>query len=216
MNSNIKSLVDKLLEKSLAKPRKFSESVEVIVNLEMDEKADALRGHCELPNETGKNKRIAVFSDDSVKKQALLDAGADAVGVVDLLADIMVKKIDYDVYLASAPMMKQLSKAAPILGPRNLMPNNKLGTLTDNPESIIAKMKNKIVFFKSVKGMVQARIADISLGSIKIEENIRSFIKHVVELNKVNKLAPGKKPIKSIYIKSTMGNVIPIDIKEFF
>ena len=113
-------------------------------------------------------------------------------------------------------MMKQLSKAAPILGPRNLMPNNKLGTLTDNPESIIAKMKNKIVFFKSVKGMVQARIADISLGSIKIEENIRSFIKHVVELNKVNKLAPGKKPIKSIYIKSTMGNVIPIDIKEFF
>ena len=128
----------------------------------------------------------------------------------------MVKKIDYDVYLASAPMMKQLSKAAPILGPRNLMPNNKLGTLTDNPESIIAKMKNKIVFFKSVKGMVQARIADISLGSIKIEENIRSFIKHVVELNKVNKLAPGKKPIKSIYIKSTMGNVIPIDIKEFF
>lgn len=212
------NIMDAIKEISLnseqKKQRNFKETFEIIVNLSLGEKDEALRGGLELPNSMTKEKKVAVFSEvGSEKFKAAQDMGADFVGMEDLITEIAAKKINYDIYLASSSLMSKIKKVASILGPRNKMPNNKLGTLLDNPETAVSKMKNKIIFFKSVKGSVQTVFGDVMMNSESLVENASFIIKNLVEQFK--NAHPTKHPLKSIYIKTTMGKIFTIDEKSF-
>lgn len=176
-----------------------------------------LRGSCVLPNDFDKQMKVAVFipQDNASKIESVINAGADKVGFDDLIAEIKAGKINYDRYLASASSMSRLKEIASILGSRGLMPNAKIGTLTDNPEVIMHDMKNKIVFFKSGKsGLIQCRIGTVAMTSEKIIENITFLIKHIMGQTKNS--AIGKGFIKSLYLKSTMGDCLKINYSELF
>ncbi len=216
MNKNhkydIKNAFEKIFLESEKKPRKFNESFEIIVNLFLGEKDEVLRGSFELPKQMNKTKTICVFADESSETFSLCkDAGADHVGMEDVITDIMSKKINYDIYLASASQMSKLKKIASKLGPRNKMPNSKVGTLTDNPEKVISKMKNKTCFFKSLKGCVQTIIGDLKMNQEDLIENAKFVTANLVEQFKNSN--PTKDAIKSIYIKTTMGKSFLIDEK---
>lgn len=208
---DIKSAINEIYSES-TKKRNFTESFEVVVNLFLGEKDEVLRGSFELPNKMKKTKKIAIFAEPGTDKfEAAKNSGADFVGMDDLMNDILAKKINYDVYLTSSSMMPKLKKIASKLGPRNKMPNNKLGTLVENPDLIVDKMKNQISFFKSIKGSVQTSIGDISMTKEEIEENTNFVIKNLVDQFK--NLYPTKDAIKSIYVKTTMGKSFLINEK---
>jgi large subunit ribosomal protein L1 len=213
-NSNQRSaidLIDLVLEGAKTKKRKFVESFEIVINCNLG-KDEALRGSCLMPNELGKILKVAAFvqEDNVAKKNIVLEAGADRVGFQDLISEIESGKIDYDIYLASASSMSGLKKIASILGSKGLMPNAKVGTLTDKIEDVISDMKSKVVFFRSGKtGLLQARIGNVIMEKNKILENLIFFVKYIVAQNKNPNT--NKNYIKSIYIKSSMGKAYKIE-----
>lgn len=212
--SNQKSLadlVDHVLNGSKEKQRKFVESFEVIINCNLV-KDEALRGSCLMPNDLGKVLKVAVFipEENIAKKDAVLKAGADKVGFQDLISEIEAGKINYNVYMASASSMAGLKKIASTLGAKGLMPNAKVGTLTDDIESVVSDMKNKVVFFRSNKtGLVQGRVGTVTMDKEKIIENLIFFVKNIAAQNKNPNTNKGF--IKSVYIKSSMGKVYKIE-----
>jgi large subunit ribosomal protein L1 len=208
---SVKDLIDLVLKGAKEKQRKFVESFEVIINCNLG-KDETLRGSFLMPNDLGKVLKIAAFipEDNTAKRDAVLKAGADRVGFQDLISEIESGKIEYDVYMASASSMAGLKKIASILGAKGLMPNAKVGTLTDNIESVAGDMKNKIAFFKSGKtGLVQTRVGTVAMTNEQIFDNLNSFVKHVFAQNK--NPSTNKNYIKSIYIKSSMGKVYKIE-----
>lgn len=208
----ISDAVNEAISSASSKKRNFTESFEIIVNLDLGEKDEVLRGGLELPNKMTKEKKVAVFAENGSEKfKAAQEAGADFVGMDDLISDITAKKIPYDVYLASAALMPKLKKIASKLGPRNKMPNNKLGTLLDNPEMAVAKMKNQTVFFKTIKGCAQTMFGDLAMSSEALIENASFVIKNLIEQFK--NAHPTKEALKSIYVKTTMGKIFEIDPK---
>jgi len=190
---------------------KFDETVEIAVNLGVDPRhADQMvRGVIALPNGTGKSVRVAVFARDAKADEAKA-AGADIVGAEDLMEIVQGGKIEFDRCIATPDMMPIVGRLGKVLGPRNLMPNPKVGTVTMDVKAAVEAAKGGEVQFKAEKaGVVHAGIGKASFDQAKLVENVRAFV------NAVQKAKPsGAKGayMKSISISSTMGPGVTIGV----
>ena len=190
---------------------KFDETVEVAVNLGVDPRhADQMvRGKVALPNGTGKDVRVAVFARGEKAEEAKA-AGADIVGAEDLMETIQSGKIEFDRCIATPDMMPIVGRLGKILGPRNLMPNPKVGTVTMDVAEAVKAAKGGEVQFKAEKaGVVHAGIGKASFDAKKLEENLLAFV------DAVQKAKPsGAKGtyMKKIAVSSTMGPGVSVDV----
>ncbi|MBD9526426.1 MULTISPECIES: 50S ribosomal protein L1 [Paracoccus] len=190
---------------------KFDETVEIALNLGVDPRhADQMvRGVVTLPNGTGKHVRVAVFARGPKADEAKA-AGAEIVGAEDLLETIQSGKIEFDRCIATPDMMPLVGRLGKILGPRNLMPNPKVGTVTMDVKSAVEAAKGGEVQFKAEKaGVVHAGVGKASFDAAKLAENIRAFV------DAVNRAKPsGAKGtyLKKVSISSTMGPGVSLDL----
>jgi large subunit ribosomal protein L1 len=190
---------------------KFDETVEISVNLGVDPRhADQMvRGTVNLPNGTGKTVRVAVFARGEKADQARA-AGADIVGAEDLMQEIQGGKIDFDRCIATPDMMPIVGRLGKILGPRNLMPNPKIGTVTPDVAEAVRAAKGGQVQFKVEKaGIVHAGVGKTSFEADKLAENIRAFVEAVQRAKPTG--AKGAY-MKKVSIASTMGPGVSIDL----
>lgn len=189
---------------------KFDESVDVAINLGIDAKKSdqAVRGSVVLPKGTGKTKRVAVFAQGD-KAKAATDAGADIVGFEDLAERIKGGNIDFDVVIAAPEAMRIVGPLGQILGPRGLMPNPKVGTVTPDVVTAVKNAKAGQVQYRTDKGgIVQCTIGRASFPAESLKENL------VVLVDALNKARPaGAKGIylKKISVSSTMGVGVRVD-----
>jgi large subunit ribosomal protein L1 len=189
---------------------KFNESIDVAINLGIDAKKSdqTVRGSVVLPAGTGKTVRVAVFAQGD-KAQAAKDAGADLVGLDDLAAEIKGGKMNFDVVIATPDTMRVVGQLGQILGPRGLMPNPKVGTVTQDVAAAVKNAKAGQVQYRADKtGIVQCTIGRASFTVDALVENMKAL------LEAVNKSRPTG--IKGIYLKkvsvsSTMGVCVRID-----
>ena len=194
-----------------AKKKKFDETIEVSMNLGIDPRhADQMvRGVVSLPHGNGKKMKVAVFAKDQKAEEAK-NAGADVVGAEELAEEMQKGNLNYDRIIATPDMMGVVGRIGKILGPKGLMPNPKLGTVTADVKLAVEAAKSGQVQYRAEKnGLVQAGVGKVSFGSEKITENINSFI------DAVQKARPsGAKGtfIKKISISSTMGAGININM----
>ena len=200
----VKFIVDK-------KREKFDETIEISMNLGIDPRhADQMvRGVVSLPHGNGKEMKVAVFARDQ-KAEDAKNAGADVVGAEELAEDMQKGNLNYDRVIATPDLMGVVGRIGKILGPKGLMPNPKLGTVTADVKLAVEAAKSGQVQYRAEKnGLVQAGVGKVSFGSEKITENINSFI------DAVQKARPsGAKGtfIKKISISSTMGAGININM----
>ncbi|MFK7753854.1 MAG: 50S ribosomal protein L1 [Sedimentitalea sp.] len=192
---------------------KFDETVELAVNLGVDPRhADQMvRGVIGLPNGTGKTVRVAVFARGPKAEEAQA-AGADIVGAEDLMEIVQGGKIDFDRCIATPDMMPVVGRLGKVLGPRNLMPNPKVGTVTMDVAAAVAAAKGGEVQFKVEKaGVVHAGVGKASFDEAKLVENIRAFV------SAVSKAKPsGSKGayMKKIALSSTMGPGVSVAVED--
>ncbi len=192
---------------------KFDETVEISLNLGVDPRhADQMvRGVVALPNGTGKTMRVAVFARNEKADEATA-AGADIVGAEDLMEQIQGGKIDFDRCIATPDMMPIVGRLGKILGPRNLMPNPRVGTVTMDVKTAVEAAKGGEVQFKVEKaGVVHAGIGKASFNESQLVENVRAFV------GAVQKAKPtGAKGayMKKIALSSTMGPGVSVDIAQ--
>ena len=189
---------------------KFNESVDVAINLGIDAKKSdqTVRGSVVMPAGTGKTVRVAVFAQGD-RAKAALDAGADIVGLDDLAADIKAGKMDFDVVIATPDTMRVVGTLGQVLGPRGLMPNPKVGTVTQDVATAVKNAKAGQVQYRADKtGIVQCTIGRASFTVDALAENVKAL------LDAVNKSRPAG--VKGIYLKkisvsSTMGVGVRVD-----
>ena len=190
---------------------KFDETVDIAMHLGVDPRhADQMvRGVVALPNGTGKSVRVAVFAKDAKADEAKA-AGADIVGAEDLMEIVQGGKIEFDRCIATPDMMPIVGRLGKVLGPRNLMPNPKVGTVTMDVKAAVEAAKGGEVQFKAEKaGVVHAGVGKASFDEKKLVENVRAFV------DAVQKAKPtGAKGtyMKKIAISSTMGPGVSIDV----
>jgi large subunit ribosomal protein L1 len=190
---------------------KFDETVEISMNLGIDTRhADQqVRGVVQLPHGTGKSLRVAVFAKDDKAEEAKT-AGADIVGAEDLAEQVQNGQIEFDRVVATPDMMAVVGRLGKILGPRGLMPNPKLGSVTPNVGEAVKAAKGGEVQFRAQKeGIVHAGIGKASFPEAALAENVRAFV------NAISKAKPtGAKGtyIKKVAISSTMGPGVKLDI----
>ena len=190
---------------------KFQETLEVAVNLGIDTKKtdQNIRGMLNLPKGTGKNIRVAVIAKGDKVNEAK-DAGAELVGDSDLADKISSGKIDFDLLIATPDMMPSIGKIAKILGPKGLMPNPKLGTVTQDIRTAVTNAKAGQVKFKNDKaGIVQAGIGKLSFNEQDLIENLKAFYSSI---NKSKPEAVKASFIKKVTIASTMGVGLKINV----
>jgi len=190
---------------------KFDETVEIAVNLGVDPRhADQMvRGVVSLPNGTGKTVRVAVFARDAKAEEAKA-AGADIIGAEDLMEVIQGGTIEFDRCIATPDMMPIVGRLGKVLGPRNLMPNPRVGTVTMDVTAAVKAAKGGEVQFKAEKaGVVHAGVGKASFDQGKLVENVRAFISAVQSARPSG--AKGTY-MKSITISSTMGPGVTIGI----
>lgn len=194
-------------------PAKFDESIDIAVKLGIDPKQSdqQVRGAIALPHGLGKTVRVVVFAKGPKENEAKA-AGADFVGADDLVEKINGGWLDFDKCIATPDMMATVSKVAKVLGPRGLMPNPKVGTVTMNvTEAVTAEKKGKLDFRVDKAGIVHASIGRKSMGAAKLKENFDAFINTVVKA----KPATSKGVyLRSMYAASTMGPAIRLDANE--
>ncbi len=205
---NVEDAVNFFVEK---KRDKFDETLEISMNLGIDPRhADQMvRGVISLPNGNGKEMKVAVFAKDKKADEAKA-AGADVVGAEDLADDMQKGNLDYDRVVSTPDMMGIVGRIGKILGPKGLMPNPKLGTVTADVKAAVEAAKSGQIQYRAEKtGIVQAGIGKISFGSDKLIENVNSFIEAIKKARPT-----GAKGIfiKKISISSTMGVGININI----
>ena len=190
---------------------KFDETVEIALNLGVDPRhADQMvRGVVSLPNGTGKSVRVAVFARGPKAEEAQA-AGADIVGAEDLMETVQGGTIEFDRCIATPDMMPIVGRLGKILGPRNLMPNPKVGTVTMDVKAAVEAAKGGEVQFKAEKaGVVHAGVGKASFDEGKLVENVKAFV------SAVNKAKPsGAKGtyMKKISLSSTMGPGVSVDV----
>jgi large subunit ribosomal protein L1 len=190
---------------------KFDETIEIAVNLGVDPRhADQMvRGVIALPNGTGKTVRVAVFARGDKADEAKA-AGADIVGAEDLMEIVQGGKIEFDRCIATPDMMPVVGRLGKVLGPRNLMPNPKVGTVTMDVAEAVAKAKGGEVQFKVEKrGVVHAGVGKASFSEAKLAENVRAFIDAVARAKPAG--AKGSY-MKKISLSSTMGPGVSVDV----
>jgi len=191
--------------------KKFDETLEIAVRLGIDvTKADQnIRGMLSLPNGTGKSVRVAVFTEnaaDEAKK-----AGADVVGGADLIDSVAAGNINFDRVIATPDMMPKMSKIARVLGPKGLMPNPKLGTVTNNVAEAVAIAKaGQIEYRAEKKGIIHAGIGKMSFATDKLVENANALID---QLKKVKPASSKGQYILGISVATTQGPGLKVDAK---
>ena len=191
--------------------KKFDESLEIAIRLGVDvTKADQnIRGMVSLPNGTGKTVRVAVFtvnSADEAKK-----AGADIVGGEDLIENVAAGEINFDRVIATPDMMPKMSKIARVLGPKGLMPNPKLGTVTNNVAEAVATAKaGQIEYRAEKKGIIHAGVGKMSFTTDKLVENVNALVD---QLKKVKPASVKGQYILGAAIATTQGPGLKVDIK---
>ena len=209
---NLSEAVELLLKSGYAK---FDESVDLAIKLGVDPRhADQMvRSSVVLPNGIGKETRVLVFAKGDKEKEAL-DAGADYAGSDEFVEKIKSGWLEFDRTIATPDMMATVGKIGRILGPRNLMPNAKLGTVTFDVGRVVKEIKAGKVDFKVDKaGIVHAMIGKVSFGAGKLSENILTFVDKIIQLKPASS--------KGIYLKgismsTTMGpgfKIDPVDIR---
>lgn len=189
---------------------KFTESIDVSINLGVDPKKSdqVVRGATVLPNGTGKDVRVAVFAQGDKAEEATA-AGADIVGMDDLAASIKEGKLDFDVAIATPDAMRVVGKLGQILGPRGLMPNPRLGTVTPDVSVAVKNAKAGQVRYRTDKnGIVHGGIGKVGFEASAIKENIEAL---VADLKKVKPASAKGIYLKKIVLSTTMGAGILID-----
>ena len=190
---------------------KFIESVDIALNLGIDpRKSDqVVRGAVVLPNGTGKTVRVAVFAQGS-SADAAKAAGADIVGMDELAAEIKNGRSDFDVVIAEPAAMRIVGQLGQVLGPRGLMPNPKVGTVTTDVKTAVENAKSGQIRFRADKGgVVHATIGKISFSVEQLSQNLSSLV------TEVNRLKPATSKgiyLKKAYISTTMGPGLPVDV----
>jgi large subunit ribosomal protein L1 len=190
---------------------KFDETLEVAMNLGVDPRhADQMvRGVVALPNGTGKTVRVAVFA-KGPKADEAKEAGADIVGAEDLMETIQGGSIEFDRCIATPDMMPIVGRLGKILGPRNLMPNPKVGTVTMDVANAVKNAKGGEVQFRAEKaGIVHGGIGKASFDEAKLVENVRAFVSAV---NKAKPAGAKGTYLRRIALSSTMGPGVTVDI----
>jgi large subunit ribosomal protein L1 len=189
---------------------KFDESVDIAVRLGVNPKhADQMvRGAVVLPHGTGKSVRVAVFARGEKEKEAL-DAGADFAGADELVALVQGGMLDFDRVIATPDMMGAVGKLGRVLGPRGLMPNPKVGSVTMNVALAVAEAKaGKVEYRVDKAGVVHARVGQKSFANEKLTENVRAMVLELI----ARKPATAKGVyVKSVTVSSTMGPGVRID-----
>jgi large subunit ribosomal protein L1 len=189
---------------------KFTESVDISVNLGVDpRKSDqVVRGATVLPNGTGKEVRVAVFTDGENAKAAE-EAGADIVGMDDLAAEVKKGNMDFDVVIASPDAMRVVGQLGQILGPRGLMPNPKVGTVTPDVATAVKNAKSGQVRYRVDKaGIIHASIGTVKFDVPQLKENIDSLVAALV---KAKPTAAKGVYLKKISVSTTMGPGLTVD-----
>ena len=209
-NMELRSFADALkLLRELA-PAKFDETVEVAMNLGVDPRhADQMvRGMVSLPSGTGKEVKVAVFAKGDNADKALA-AGADKVGAEDLMEDMQAGNLDYDRVIATPDMMGVVGRLGKVLGPKGLMPNPKLGTVTPNVEQAVKDAKGGQIEFRVEKlGIIHAGIGKMSFADEALKANFDALVDAVVKAKPSG--AKGKY-VKKVALTSTMGPGLKID-----
>lgn len=189
---------------------KFKESVDIAVNLGVDpRKSDqVVRGAADMPNGTGKTVRVAVFTQGAAAEAALA-AGADKVGMDELAAEMKAGDLNYDVVIASPDAMRVVGQLGQVLGPRGLMPNPKVGTVTPDVATAVKSAKAGQVRFRTNKeGIIHASIGKVDFEPIKLKENLEAL------LTEIKRLKPSTSKgvyLKRVTLSSTMGPGLQID-----
>lgn len=192
-------MLEQAIENIKTKKCNFDESVDISIRLE---EAEHVVGMVSLPNGTGKSVRVAVFAKNEKAKEAT-DAGADIVGGEDLAEKILKGEINFDRIISTPDMMGIVGRLGRILGPKGLMPNPKLGTVTFDVTKAVTESKAGSVKFKAEKaGVIHASVGRVSFPTENLVENIKFFIETVRK----------EKPIKKMHLSSTMGPAFKIEI----
>jgi large subunit ribosomal protein L1 len=189
---------------------KFNESVDISVNLGVDPKKSdqVVRGATVLPNGSGKVVRVAVFTDGDNAKAAT-EAGADIVGMDDLAAEVKKGNMDFDVVIASPDAMRVVGQLGQILGPRGLMPNPKVGTVTPNVADAVKNAKSGQVRYRVDKaGIIHCSVGVVKFDVTQLKENIESLI---ADLIKAKPTAAKGVFVKKISVSTTMGPGLLVD-----
>ncbi|RVD55258.1 50S ribosomal protein L1 [Mesorhizobium sp. M2D.F.Ca.ET.185.01.1.1] len=190
---------------------KFDETVEISMNLGVDPRhADQMvRGVVNLPNGTGRSVRVAVFARGDKAEEAKA-AGADIVGAEDLVDIVQKGTIDFDRCIATPDMMPLVGRLGKVLGPRGMMPNPKVGTVTTDVAAAVKASKGGAVEFRVEKaGIVQAGVGKVSFDVKALEENVRAFADAV---NKAKPAGAKGNYVKKVSVTSTMGPGLKLDI----
>ncbi|MBP9764891.1 50S ribosomal protein L1 [Candidatus Babeliales bacterium] len=190
---------------------KFDETVDVSVNLGIDASKgeQVVRGSVILPHGSGKKTTVLVFA-EGVKADEARAAGADYVGFDDLVEKISGGWIDFDYTVATPDLMPKLGKLAKVLGPKGLLPNKKLGTVSDDVAAVVKELKKGKAFFKNDKyGLVHFAIGKVSFGADKLQDNFTEFLKVLASSKPTSSKG---KFIRKITVSSTMGLGIQIDV----
>lgn len=190
---------------------KFDESVDVAIQLGIDpRKSDqAVRGAVVMPEGTGKTVRVAVFT-QGANADAAREAGADIVGFDDLAARVKAGELDFDVVIASPDAMRVVGQLGQILGPRGLMPNPKVGTVTPNVAQAVKNAKAGQVQFRADKaGIIHAPIGRASFEAERLQKNLAALIE---QLNKLKPASAKGQYLRKVAVSSTMGLGVRVDV----
>ena len=209
---DLPTAVSTLKQNSEKKHRKFVESVDMAFNLNIDAKQSNqnIRGAVELPAGSGKTVRVIVFTDNEDLQQKAIKAGAIKAGLSDLAKEIEDGFLGFDYCVATPSAMKSLGKVAKILGPRGLMPNPKNGNISDDVETVVKQaIKGKINFKNDKYGIVHVLAGKISFSDQDLISNIKAIVSAIKEAKPES--IKGKY-IKSVYLSTTMGPSVALDI----
>ena len=189
---------------------RFTESVDVAINLGVDpRKSDqVVRGSTVLPNGTGKNVRVAVFT-QGANADAAKEAGADVVGMEDLAEEVKKGNMDFDVVIASPDAMRVVGTLGQILGPRGLMPNPKVGTVTPDVATAVKNAKSGQVRYRTDKaGIIHCSIGNVDFEPARLQENLEALL---VDLKKAKPASAKGHYMKKVTVSTTMGPGIVVD-----
>jgi len=190
---------------------KFVESIDVAVRLGVDAKKSdqQVRGSTVLPAGTGKSVRVAVFCPTGAKADEALAAGADIVGMDDLAEKMLAGDLNYDVVIATPDAMRVVGKLGQVLGPRGLMPNPKVGTVSPNPGEAVKNAKGGQVRYRTDKaGIIHCTIGKADFDSAKLKENLQALL---VDLVKAKPATAKGTYLQKVSVSSTMGPGVTVD-----